>query len=158
VRGRKGGYQFLSIPYETEGCDLTVVTSCKPDSKPPLLGALEHSLTNSNAIKSDSSKRLTDHRERTAGNRGTTVDYRKSTENNRETTVDNSEQTAEESFDESNGYRSRATSSSEYSVSSNSSIKSLEELLADLMNTDITDPMHATENINFVSNVDNIIR
>jgi hypothetical protein len=158
VRGRKGGYQFLSVPYETEGCDLTVVTSCKPCSKPPLLGSLEQNLTNSNAIKSDCGERMTDDRERTAGNLGTTVDNRKSTENNRETTVDNCEQIAEVSLDESNGYRSRAASSSEYSVSSNSSIKSLEELLADLMNNDITDPMETTKNINFVSNVDNIIR
>ena len=158
MRGRKGGYQFLSVPYETEGCDLTVVTSCKPYSKPPLLGSLEQNLTNSNAIKSDCGERMTDDRERTAGNPGTTVDNRKSTENNRETTVDNCEQIAEASLDESNGYRSRAASSSEYSVSSNSSIKSLEELLADLMNNDITDPMETTKNINFVSNVDNIIR
>ena len=153
MRGRKGGYQFLSIPYETEGCDLTVVTSCKPCSKPPLLGSLEHSLTNSNAIKSDYSERMTDHRERTADNRGTTVDNRNNTENNREMTVNNCEQIAEESFDESNGYRSKATSSSEYSVSSNSSIKSLEELLSDLMNTDIYYGSYihtAIENINFI--------
>ena len=145
MRGRKGGYQFLSVPYETEGCDLTVVTSCKPCSKPPLLGSLEQNLTNSNAIKSDCGERMTDDRERTAGNPGTTVDYRNNTENNREMTVNNCEQIAEESFDD---YRSKATSSSEYS-----SIKSLEELLSDLMNTDIYYGSYihtAIENINFI--------
>jgi hypothetical protein len=88
---------------------------------------------------------MTDDRERTAGNPGTTVDYRNNTENNREMTVNNCEQIAEESFDD---YRSKATSSSEYS-----SIKSLEELLSDLMNTDIYYGSYihtAIENINFI--------
>ncbi|CAB3996026.1 Hypothetical predicted protein [Paramuricea clavata] len=126
-----------------------MVTSCKT----PLLGSFEQSFAKSNALKSNYSERMTDHRERTAGNRGTTVDYWNNTENNREMTVNNCQQIAEESFDESNDYRSRATSSSEYSVSSNSSIKSLEELLSDLMNTDIYYGSYihtAIENINFI--------
>ncbi|CAB3993891.1 ETS-related transcription factor Elf-1-like isoform X2 [Paramuricea clavata] len=129
VKGRNSMYQFVSIPYETEGCE-----TC---SKPPVVGSpAEYSLTNS-----DWCERLTDHFERirTADNCSRTVDYRKSTENNGKSTTENCEQ-MEESFNESNGYIvSRATSLSGYSMSSDSimSTKSSDELQADLLNIDI---------------------
>lgn len=127
VKGHKGVYQFLSIPYETEGCDQQV-DSFGQTSSPHLR------LTSTNGCEGLPN---TDHKREVPC--GTTAGYSKSTENNLERIADNCEQT-EHSLGESNGYRERAESSaSEYSFSSDCSTKSLEDLQIDLQNTDIFD-------------------
>ena len=92
---------------------------------------------------SDCSERLEDDREPTANDRATTGDCRKSTENG-EWIVDQ-----ENGFDK---YRSRE-SSSEYSLSSDSSLKSLDELQEDILGIDFLDN-HMSENMDFVFNND----
>ena len=76
-------------------------------------------------------------------------------ENGHERAVENRE-LAEDSCDEFNGYLSREESLSEYSISSDCSSKSLEELQVDLMNNNMLD--HPTDNMDFVFNDDNPIR
>ncbi len=135
VKGHKYVYQFLCIPYETEGSQRAVESSCTTTSTSLLAGCTEFNVTDSDTVASDCSEKVIGQRERTADSRDTTVEYQESTECNRERTEDNSEP-KEESFDTWNGYRSRAASSSRYSVSSCDSTESLDELqAAEIINT-----------------------
>jgi hypothetical protein len=137
VKGHKGVYQFLSIPYETEGCDQEVKAS---SSTPTLVGSSEHSVADFHTLTSDCNERLTDRHEVTANNWAATIGYRENTETDCRRTVDNREQ-ADDSFDESSHSR-------EESWSSDSSSKSLDELQADLLNTDVFG--HPAETMDFV--------
>ncbi|XP_028410817.1 ETS-related transcription factor Elf-1-like [Dendronephthya gigantea] len=111
VKGHKGVYQFLSIPYETEGCDQQVDSFGQINASRGLPDT-------------------TDNKKEVVC--GTTSEYLKSTENNLERITDNCEQ-MEHSLSESNGYRERTQSSaSEYSFSSDCSAKSLEDQQIDL--------------------------
>ena len=90
-------------------------------------------------------RQQTDCSERLADNHKIRVDDHELTVHERERIGDSREQT-EENMDECNGYRSRDESSSESSLSSDSSTsKSLDEIQADLL-----DHMNMTENIDFV--------
>ena len=145
VKGHKAVYQFLSIPYESEGCDQEVKTSSEPGSTPLLFDPPEQSSTDTSGFTaSDCSVRLNDH--------STSPNCHENMENGQETTVENHELT-EDSCDEFNGYFSREESLSEYSFSSDCSSKSLEELQADLMNNNMLE--HLTDNMDFVFNDEN---
>ena len=145
VKGHKAVYQFLSIPYESEGCDQEVKTSSEPGSTSLLFDPPEQSSTDTSGFTaSDCSVRLNDH--------STSPNCHENMENGQETTVENHELT-EDSCDEFNGYFSREESLSEYSFSSDCSSKSLEELQADLMNNNMLE--HLTDNMDFVFNDEN---
>ena len=150
VKGHKGVYQFLSIPYETEKCEQRVKTSGEPGATPPPVASPESSSTDISEITSDCSERLQDDCEMAANHLATAVDGQKCTENVR--AVDNLDQ-EENDFDQT--YRSRE-SSSEYSLTSESSSKSLEELQEDFLGINVLD--HMGENMDFVFNNDNNVR
>ncbi|XP_028410804.1 ETS-related transcription factor Elf-1-like isoform X4 [Dendronephthya gigantea] len=139
VKGHKGVYQFLSIPYETEGCDQEVKGSVM--SKPSPIN------TSINGLKSNCSERLTNDSGVAEGYCGLAAVSQMDC--NHEGTIDKQEQT-EGRFDKCND-RPRDESWSDYSSSSDSSTKSLDELQADLLNTDLTE---MTENMDFVFNED----
>lgn len=144
---RKGVYQFLFIPYETEGCDLSV----KPVGSfctPSLDRHSERNGTN-NVIKSTGSKNIvTGDHEETASNNQKFIDHHKITVDHREQMEDN--------FYDFKDYRSRAET---FSMSSDNSTTSLEDLDDNLPNTDIPlmEPLGTTENMTFMSNEDNIL-
>lgn len=102
-----------------------------------------------NGLKSNCSERLTNHGEAAEGCRGLTANSQKSMDCNHERAVDTREQT-EGGFGKC-GDRPREESWSDYSSSSDSSGKSLDELQADLLNTDLTD---MTDNMDLVFNDD----
>ena len=143
VKGHKAVYQFLSIPYETEGCDQGANASCKTGI-PGMVDFPEHSLKDFRAVTSDCSERLTNHH-------GISVNYPQNTKYNPERAVDNREDT-EDSFDELNEDSSRAESSSESSSLSDSNMKGLDELQTYIVNNNVFD--NITENMDFVSNDD----
>ena len=149
MKGHKGVYQFLSIPYETEKCDQKVKTSGEPGATPRPVASPQRSSTDISEIKSDCSERLKDDCEMTANHLATAVDFQKCTENINVSAVDNRDQ-AENGFDQI--FRSRE-SSSEYSLTSESSSKSLEELQEDFLGIDVLERMG--ENMDFVFNNDN---
>ena len=146
MKGHKGVYQFLSIPYETEKCDQKVG---EPGATPRPVASPESSSTDISEITSDCSERLKDDCEMAANHPATAVDCQKYTENISVRSVDNPDQ-EENSFDQM--YRSRE-SSSEYSLTSESSSKSLEELQEDFLGINVLD--HMGENMDFVFNNDN---
>ncbi len=151
VKGHKGVYQFLSIPYEAEGFDHEVKTCGETCGTPPMVASPEDSSTDSSEVTLDCTERLAGDGEMTpVDNCGTAVDCRDCTEDNSETAV-GTRVKMENGFDEP--YRSRAQSWSEYSMSSDSSSKSLEELQAYLLTMDVLD--HFSENMDFVFNDDN---
>ncbi len=144
MKGHKGVYQFLSIPYGRKGYDHEVMTTGTFTTS-PCNGSTECSFTHFSVITSDCSERQSCYR-------GTGVDGRKNTEKNRESSVDNRE-LAENSFNESNRNRSREKRWSDCSMSSDSSTKSLDQRQADFLNTDILG--HVTNNMHdFVFNDD----
>ena len=149
MKGHKGVYQFLSIPYETEKCDQKVKTSGEPGATPRPVASPESNSTDISEITSDCSERLKDDRDMTAHHLATAVDCQKCTENINVSAVDNRDQT-ENGFDQI--FRSRE-SSSEYSLTSESSSKSLEELQEDFLGINVLD--HMGENMDFVFNNDN---
>ncbi len=152
VKGHKGVYQFLSIPYEAEGFDHQGFNTCSETyGTPPMVASPEDSSTDSSEVTLDCTERLAGDGEMTPiDNCGTAVDCRDSTEDNSETTVETRVK-VENGFDQP--CRSRAQSWSEYSMSSDSSSKSLEELQADLLTMDVLD--HFSENMDFVFKDDN---
>ncbi|CAB4009054.1 ETS-related transcription factor Elf-4-like [Paramuricea clavata] len=144
VKGHKGVYQFLSIPYRTKGYDHEMMTTGTFTSS-PFLGSSERSLVDFNVITSDCSDRQPYYR-------GTTADGRDNTENNRDISVDDCKQT-EDTFDKSNGYCSREKRWSDYSLSSDGSTKSLDERQGDF-NTNTDTRNHMPEHMAFVFNDD----
>jgi hypothetical protein len=147
VKGHKGVYQFLSIPYGTKGYDHEVMTTGTFTTS-PLGDSTECTFS---VITSDCSERKTCYRSR----RSAEADRRKSTESNRERVADNSELT-ENGFDEPNGYGVRQKRWLDYSMSSDCSEKNLDELQADFHKTDILG--HVTNNMHgFVFSDDDYI-
>ena len=140
---RKGVYQFLFIPYETNWCDLSVkpVDSFSTTS-------LDRGTKRSgpdNVTKSTGSKRIvTDNHGETASNHEN-ID-------NHKITVDR-EQIGDNEFMD---YRLMAET---FSVSSDNSTTSFEDLDETLPNTDIhvMDSLDTTENMTFESNEGNIL-
>ena len=116
----------------------------KPNNVPSLVGSLKHNVTDDNTITAGSNDRLADHcNPETVDNPAANV---KSAENKNKSVTDESEPNCLPGLQE---YRSRTESSSEYSMSSDSSTKSLEELQADMevLTTEALD--HMTENMAF---------
>lgn len=143
---RKGVYQFLFIPYETEGCEVAVKPACR--SSIPFLDGYHERRIRDNALSSDDSKRIvTDNHDETVSNYEKIIDCRKSAVPNREQT--------EEKISEFMAHRSRAET---FSMSSDSTI-SLEDLDEPSSQSDVSimEPLNTTENKNFVSNEDSIL-
>ena len=143
---RKGVYQFLFIPYETDGCDLSVkpVDSFSTTS---LDRGTEDSGTN-NVTKSTGSKRIVrDNHGEGASNHKNIIDNHKITVD-REQIGDNDHEFMD--------YRLRAET---FSVSSDNSTTSFEDIDETLPNTDIPVmySLDTTENMTFESNEENIL-
>lgn len=142
MKGHKAVYQFLSIPYETEGYGQDAKTSDLPSQ----VGSSENTFAPDNAITSDCNYRLADHRNKTADNHCQKTTVVETAENKGESTVDEPEKNAN-CLSGSHEYRSIAERSSEDSMSNDSSTN-LDELQADLLTTNVLD--HMTENMDFV--------
>ena len=151
VKGHKGVYQFLSIPYETERCEQTANTSSK-GSTPSLPRSSERSSTDLSANKLNCSVILParpEAQEMLERQETSSTDC-----NSNDLQNCNRTQITQDCVDELYEYCSRAESSSEYSISSDGSTKSLEELRADLLNNDIADNLNTTDNMDFVFDID----
>lgn len=137
VKGHKGVYQFLSMPYEIKGYEHVINTEETCATK--FASSSECSLANLNGIA------YSDYR-------AATVDIWESTKNNHERSAHNSGHTENSSYEPSE-YPMRKKRLSEHSISSDCSSRSFDELETNCLISDLL--KHKNENLNMVFHDEN---